>query len=78
MNDTTPRIGVIGIGAMGFAMAANLQRRGYRVQVRDIDPAAVAAAAAIGLASCESSAAVAAISSLACAVRKLVRENVKR
>lgn len=62
MNDTTPRIGVIGIGAMGFAMAANLQRRGYRVQVRDIDPAAVAAAAAIGLASCESSAALAATS----------------
>ena len=55
-----PRIGIIGIGAMGYAMATNLHRRGHALQVRDIDPAAVAAAAALGLAVCDSPAALAA------------------
>lgn len=44
------RIGIVGIGAMGYAMATNLQDRGHAVRVRDIDPAATRAAAARGLA----------------------------
>ncbi len=58
--DKSPRIGVIGIGAMGLPMACNLHRRGYPVWVRDIDPAAVVAATAQGLAACDSPAALAA------------------
>ena len=54
-----PRIGIVGIGAMGFAMATNLHARGHAIRVRDIDPAAVAAAAARGIAVCDSAAAVA-------------------
>ena len=57
-NNTT-RIGIIGIGAMGFAMATNLHQRGRRPHVRDIDPAAVAAAAALGIPACDSPAALA-------------------
>ena len=48
------RIGIIGIGAMGFAMATNLSARGRAPQVRDIDPKTIAAAAARGLSSCDS------------------------
>jgi len=58
--DKSPRIGVIGIGAMGLPMACNLHRKGHPVGVRDIDFAAVAAAAAQGLAACDSPAALAA------------------
>ncbi len=37
---TTARLcGVIGTGAMGAGMVANLLERGYRVHIRDIDPA---------------------------------------
>ncbi|MEO7338822.1 MAG: NAD(P)-binding domain-containing protein, partial [Caldimonas sp.] len=43
------RVGVIGIGAMGYAIARNLQAKAYPLLVRDIDPAAVAAAAALGI-----------------------------
>ena len=60
MKTTTPRIGIIGIGAMGYAMATNLRRRGLPIVVRDIDPAAVTAAAAHGIAGCVSPAALAA------------------
>ena len=51
MNPTpqTPRIGIIGIGAMGLAMARHLHARSYPVRVRDIDPQALARAAALGL-----------------------------
>ena len=56
----TPRIGIIGIGAMGLAMARNLHRKGHALCVRDVDPAAVAAAAALGIEACDSPAAVAA------------------
>jgi len=59
MNDRV-RIGIVGIGAMGFAMATNLHRRGHALQVRDIDAAAVAAAAAQGIRACDSPAALAA------------------
>ena len=53
------RIGIIGIGAMGYAMATNLQRRGCAVPVRDIEPKIVDAAAKQGLAVCDSPAALA-------------------
>jgi len=42
-------VGIIGIGAMGLPMALNLMRRGHAPCVRDIDPAAVAAARSSGL-----------------------------
>ena len=58
--NTSPRIGIVGIGAMGLAMARNLHRKGHALCVRDIDPAAVAAAAALGIEACDSPAALAA------------------
>jgi 3-hydroxyisobutyrate dehydrogenase len=58
----SPRIGVIGIGAMGLAMARNLHGKGYPLRVCDIAPAAVAAAAALGIEACESPAGLAACS----------------
>jgi 3-hydroxyisobutyrate dehydrogenase len=42
------RVGFIGIGNMGFAMAARLVDLGWRVAVRDIDASRVAAAQALG------------------------------
>ena len=54
-----PRIGIVGIGAMGGPIARNLHARGWPVQVRDIDPAPVAAAAALGIESRETPAALA-------------------
>ena len=58
MSEPT-RIGIVGIGVMGLPIARNLQRRGHRLAVRDVEPAAVAAAVAIGLDACESPAALA-------------------
>jgi 3-hydroxyisobutyrate dehydrogenase len=55
-----PRIGIVGIGAMGLSMARNLHRKGYAPKVCDIDPAALAAAAAFGIAACDTPAALAA------------------
>ena len=60
MNDKAPRIGIVGIGAMGLAMARNLHCKGYALKLRDVDPAAVAAAAALGIEACETPAALAA------------------
>ena len=59
MSSTTPRVGIIGIGAMGFAMATNLHARGHAIRVRDVDPAAVAAATARGIVTCDSAAGIA-------------------
>ena len=53
-------VGIIGIGAMGWPMATNLQRRGNSPCVCDIDPQAVAAATGCGLVACDSAAALAA------------------
>ena len=58
--NTSHRIGIVGIGAMGLAMARNLHRKRHALCVRDIDPAAVAAAAALGIEACDSPAALAA------------------
>ncbi len=44
---------------MGLPIARNLQRRGHLVRVRDVDPAAVAAAAALGLQACDTAAVLA-------------------
>ncbi len=60
MNTRVLRIGIIGIGAMGLPMARNLHRKGYALKVCDIDPAALAAAAASGIAACDTPAALAA------------------
>ena len=53
------RVGVVGIGAMGAAMARHLHRLGLAPRVRDIDPGVCAAAAADGLAVSDSPAALA-------------------
>ena len=60
MNTHAPRIGIVGIGAMGLPMARNLHRKGYALKVCDIDPAALAAAAESGIAACDTPAALAA------------------
>jgi 3-hydroxyisobutyrate dehydrogenase len=52
--EQSPTIGLIGIGAMGLAMAANLHAKGHRVIARDIREAAQAQASAIGIAVCDS------------------------
>jgi 3-hydroxyisobutyrate dehydrogenase len=44
----TTRIGFLGLGNMGGAMAANLVAAGYPVRGTDLDPARMAALAAIG------------------------------
>lgn len=54
------KIGIIGAGAMGLAMAKNLHRKHYEVRVRDIAANAVQAAADSGIAACGSSGALAA------------------
>lgn len=53
-------VGIVGIGAMGGAMARNLARRGRPPWVCDIDPAAIAAAEAHGMSACPTPAALAA------------------
>jgi 3-hydroxyisobutyrate dehydrogenase len=55
-----PRVGIVGVGAMGAAMARNLQARHYAVTVRDIRPEAHAQAQAWGMAVSASPAALAA------------------
>ncbi len=48
------KVGVIGVGAMGLAMATNLHGKGYAVQARDVADTAIDAAAAAGIATCKS------------------------
>ena len=55
-----PNIGIVGIGAMGMAMALNLRARGYAVCARDLRPLAEAEARAAGIAVCASPQALAA------------------
>ncbi len=52
-------IGIVGIGNMGFGMAARLRELGWPVAVHDIDPAREAAAIALGASACASAAALA-------------------
>jgi 3-hydroxyisobutyrate dehydrogenase-like beta-hydroxyacid dehydrogenase len=37
-----PAVAVIGLGAMGLPMAANLDRKGFEVVAYDLDPARLA------------------------------------
>ena len=52
MTPVPIRIGLIGIGNMGFGMAARLRELGWPVAVHDIDPAPVVAAIALGATPC--------------------------
>jgi 3-hydroxyisobutyrate dehydrogenase len=45
---TEPRVGFIGLGNVGAALAGNLRRHGVDLTVRDLDPARVAALTAAG------------------------------
>lgn len=62
-NQTTsrPRVGIIGFGAMGSAMACNLQSRQYPVTIRDIRPEAHQQALESGMSVAASPAALAAV-----------------
>jgi 3-hydroxyisobutyrate dehydrogenase len=62
--DHLPRLGVIGIGAMGMAVARRALDTGFEVAVRDVRPDAEAEAAAHGAMVCASPAALAARSEL--------------
>jgi 3-hydroxyisobutyrate dehydrogenase len=57
---TSPRAGLIGLGAMGSGMAQSLRRAGYALQVFDVRPGAADAFAAGGGKAAESAAALAA------------------
>ena len=50
------RVGVVGVGNMGGAMAARLLAQGWTVRVRDIDAAKVQALQALGAEACASAA----------------------
>ncbi len=52
----TLRVGIVGIGNMGFAMAARLHELGWPLAVRDIDAQRAADAAALGITVCASAA----------------------
>lgn len=49
---TPPRVGIIGVGSMGGAIAARLLSHGYTVAVHDIDPHAEAQAVSLGAMAC--------------------------
>jgi 3-hydroxyisobutyrate dehydrogenase len=55
------RVGIIGVGNMGLAMAGRLIEQGWQVAVRDIQPARERLAEALGARVCASPAAVAAV-----------------
>jgi len=59
LNVQARKVGIIGIGAMGMAMAHNLNRKGYGLAVNDIRPEAQDEARAAGMVVCESPQAVA-------------------
>ena len=49
MTERAGRVGVIGVGAMGLALAQRLAERGHDLAVTDVDPTRMAAAGAAGL-----------------------------
>ncbi|MBX3622424.1 MAG: NAD(P)-dependent oxidoreductase [Rhizobacter sp.] len=57
-----PRVGLIGVGNMGGAMAARLLSQGYRVAVNDIDAEREAQAVSLGAMACPTPAGLAASS----------------
>jgi 3-hydroxyisobutyrate dehydrogenase-like beta-hydroxyacid dehydrogenase len=54
------RVGIVGIGNMGFAMAERLYERGFALAVRDIDTRRERDAAGLGMTVCASPAELAA------------------
>lgn len=64
MNRTAAPVGIVGIGNMGWGMAARLHEAGIEVAVRDVDPAREALVAAAGIATLPSPAALAGRSGL--------------
>lgn len=72
------RVGVVGIGNMGWGMARRLHERGFAVAVRDLDPAREALAHAAGLPVLPSAAALAARSEvlIVCVVDAAQTEDV--
>jgi len=58
LNVPACKVGIIGIGAMGMAMAHNLSRKGYGLAINDIRPEAQDEARAAGMVVCESPKAV--------------------
>jgi 4-hydroxybutyrate dehydrogenase/sulfolactaldehyde 3-reductase len=46
--EMTTKVGFIGLGAMGLPMASNLQRKGFDLNVYDIDPARIERLAGLG------------------------------
>ena len=59
------KVGIIGVGAMGMAMARNLRAKGWHVSTRDVRHAADAEARALGLSVCTSPQALAAQTDIA-------------
>lgn len=59
MNAASPKIGLIGLGAMGSGMAQSLRRAGFDLQVFDVRPGVAQAFAAQGGQAAESAAALA-------------------
>ena len=59
-----PAVGIIGVGAMGMAMALNLRERGRTVCSRDVRPQADAEARAAGIVVCDSPRALAALTGI--------------
>ena len=62
------RIGIVGVGAMGMAMARNLRAKGWRVSTRDVRVEADDEARAAGMSVCASPRALAAQSDIAIVV----------
>lgn len=64
MSDTKPRLGFIGLGLMGSAMAERLLQDGYELNVWNLEPERVTAFVEKGATAAESPAAVAAASDI--------------
>ena len=58
-NDKKERVGIVGVGRMGFAMLQHLLKRGYSVTACDLSPQALQKSQAAGAASADSPATLA-------------------
>ena len=67
-TNTTTRVGLIGLGAMGQGMASSLRRGGFDLRVFDVRPGAAAAFAKDGGTACASAAELAAASDVVVSV----------
>jgi 3-hydroxyisobutyrate dehydrogenase len=77
-SDPHYSVGIIGVGNMGGAMAANLLERGWPVSVCDIEPEKVTALVALGATACANGAAIASQSEvvIVCVVDAAQTEDV--